>query len=133
MKNFILFLFLIPTILSAQVRIDYQGCNCPAENVRAYTPAPCDISGNGVQTNLFMIQIGAYRNFINPKPNVIVVPTNLYNDLTQTNETMYRYFIAALFPTKEEAEQHIMSTNIRQIYCDAIAVPFPFVGVVAFN
>lgn len=131
MKKFITILLLFPSMLTAQVSIDYR--NCIVENARPYTPAPCDISGNGVQTNLYMIQIGAYRNFINPQPNIIVVPSTLFNPQTQTNEIMYRYFIAAIFPSKEEADQHILTTNIRSVYCDAISVPFPFSGVFAFN
>lgn len=131
MKKFITILLFFPSILSAQFTIDYK--NCTVENVRQYTPAPCDISGNGVQTNLYMIQIGAYRNFINPQPNIIVVPSTLFNPNTQTNETMYRYFIAAIFPSKQEADQHILTTNMRSTYCDAISVQFPFLGVSAFN
>jgi len=80
-----------------------------------------------------MIQIGAYRNLINPKPDIIVVSSTLFNPQTQTNEIMYRYFIFAIFPSKEEADQHILTTNMRSVYCDAISVPFPFYGVFGFN
>jgi hypothetical protein len=131
-KNIFLFCFILfSNFTIAQITIDYR--NCTVENSRTYVPAPCDISGNGQQTNLFMIQVGAYRNFINPKPGIIVVPSSLLNTVTNSVEIIYRYYIAAIFPNEQEAQQHIVENNLKNTYCDAMVVPFPFSGVIAYN
>ena len=130
-KLLFLFLFFASFVSYGQVTIDYR--NCSAEQLRQYQAAPCDISGNGKTTGLYMIQVGAYRNFINPKPGIIVVPSTLYDPSTQTNETMYRYFYAAIFDSEENAKQYMASSNLKATYCDAICVPFPFQGVIGYN
>lgn len=130
-KILFLFLFFASFVSYGQVAIDYR--NCSVEQLRQYQAAPCDISGNGKVAALYMIQVGAYRNLINPKPGIIAVPSTLYDSSTQTNETMYRYFYAAIFDSEENAKQYMASSNLKATYCDAIVVQFPFVGVIGFN
>lgn len=124
MKKLILVLtFLISSYFAqSQTAIDYTACDTASLRDN-YIPAACSIEGKGVPTNLWMIQIGAYIRYINPGPGTIMIPSG----------NLYRYYVAAIFPSREEAKAYINQTKLREQYCDAIDVPFPFMDVIGFK
>lgn len=128
-----IYIFLVTSFFSiggfSQAQIYYQ--NCEEEQLKAnYPPAPCSIVGKGVETSLFMIQIGVYRTRVNPKEGVIMIPFKASGD---TEGFIFRYYVAAIFPSRLEAETFLTSQHIRGDFCDAIVVPFPFAGVVGYK
>lgn len=109
--------------------------SCDPEAVHPYSPAPCSIAGTGVQTTLFMIQVGSYLNWVNPKPGTIMMQF-----LLDDGRLLHRYYIAAIFPSDQEAQAFLTSKRVKEPttsggmgYCDAQVVPYPFAGVIGYR
>lgn len=133
MKAILLNVMVIFTLhVKAQSALPYQNCVVEPQQSH-YNPAPCSIAGQGTMTDLFLIQVGAYREQVNPKPGTIMIPTRTVDPYTGYEAFMYRYYVAAIFPSRLEAETFLTSQHIRGDFCDAIVVPFPFVGVVGYK
>jgi len=126
-----LFLF-IPVLVYGQSEVQYQDCTAEVQK-SAYSPAPCSITGQGIVTDLFLIQVGAYRAMITPKSGTIMIPTSTVDPQTNHEGIMYRYYVAAIFPTRQEAEDFLITQKIKEDFCDAIVVPFPFLGMKGFR
>ncbi len=137
MRKFVIVISLVFLFLNtgySQAVISYLPC--APEKAHPYTPAPCEITGNGEQTTLFMIQVGAYANWINPKSGTIMIQTLINNGGVESY--MHRYYIAAIFPSEQEAQAFMIQNRVKEPapagmgYCDAQVVVFPFVGVVGY-
>lgn len=130
-KTLLPFIFALCSI-NTKAQIIVQNKECTTEFAKPYAPAPCSINGNSEKIQLYLIQIGAYQNPITPKSGTIVLESSVIDQATGSIHLLYRYYIAAIFPFKEEAENYLIKNKLTEVYCDAIIVPFPFQNMYGF-
>lgn len=90
--------------------------DCDTLSARYGPPAPCSIEGDGVLSDIWVIKLGTYTNFINPKPMVLVLPFG----------GQYNYYYSLLFSSESDAKK-MVPYLVAQGYCDAYVVIFPLV------
>jgi hypothetical protein len=122
-----LFVLLIPFLLFSQGKlIHWQDCNQPTVyEIKYRAPAPCSIENPGaIEGILYVIQVGVYSTPIKSFPNVYCIPVE---------GKYYYYLINHQYTDYREARDVAIQLQKEGIFCDAVAVRFPFAGVKSFT
>ncbi len=91
---------------------------CDTPIVANFTPAPCNIAGNGIESDIYLIQIGTYVKPINPFPNTMTIEY----------QGVRRYYLMYFFYSYDSAKDYFNNHLDRNLYCDAFIVVFPVAG-----
>ena len=90
---------------------------------RDYTPAPCSFMNQGEPFVIYVIQVAAYQATVAGDIGTFVIQ---FQDVN-------RYYLAAFFTSKQEADKYLLDNNTKSFYCGAMAVPFPFSNMWGFK
>lgn len=92
---------------------------CDTVYTGQFRPAPCSIAGNGIEGDIYLIQIGTYSHAINPMPNTMMIEY----------EGLRRYYLMMFFYSYQSAKEYLEFYVDKNVYCDAFVTIFPISGL----
>lgn len=129
---FIICVLLISTNVLSQAHFSYYNCVSHALKDR-YEPAPCEITGNGVKTSVWVIQVGAYRGSINPIQNIMMIPFELNRYYLFSFGDDATYNTSLFFSNKESAQKFVLDNSLNELFCQIMVVEFPIADILFFK
>ncbi len=92
---------------------------CDTVYTGQFRPAPCSIAGNGIEGDVYLIQLGTYSYPINPLPNTMMIQY----------ENLNRYYLMMFFYSYQSAKEYLDNRLDKNVYCDAFVTIFPIRGL----